>query len=294
MKNLLFSALLFSTSLTINAQKGPAKQEILYGKINREDLQKHPFSEWFDPGYNNYQPDAALSKRIKKLVSKEFSLQIFLGTWCGDSRREVPRLLRLLDEVDFPQSHLQMIALGGTDSLLKQSPRHEEAGKGIFRVPTIIVYKNNIEFNRINEFPALSLEADLYAILGLQSYTPNYKTFSMIKDWLENGTLVNKNISARSLAGRLKSLADGENELNSLAHLLLSQGKKEEALKIFQVNYYLYPESPRVLASLGEGYFKTGDQKNAVSNLERALETNKDPKMVKEILAVLYQAKDFK
>lgn len=294
MKNLLFSALLFSTSLTINAQKGPAKQEILYGKINREDLQKHPFSEWFDPGYNNYQPDAALSKRIKKLVSKEFSLQIFLGTWCGDSRREVPRLLRLLDEVDFPQSHLQMIALGGTDSLLKQSPRHEEAGKGIFRVPTIIVYKNNIEFNRINEFPALSLEADLYTILGLHSYTPNYKSFSMIKDWLENGTLVNKNISARSLAGRLKSLADGENELNSLAHLLLSQGKKEEALKIFQVNYYLYPESPRVLASLGEGYFKTGDQKNAVSNLERALETNKDPKMVKEILAVLYQAKDFK
>jgi hypothetical protein len=29
-------------------------------------------------------------------------------------------------------------------------------------------------------------------------------------------------------------LTDGENELNSLGYLLLKQGKKEEALKIFQ------------------------------------------------------------
>ena len=40
--------------------------------------------------------------------------------------------------------------------------------KGIFRVPTVIVYRNGIEVNRINEFPALSLEHDLYAILNGQ------------------------------------------------------------------------------------------------------------------------------
>ncbi len=68
----------------------------------------------------------------------------------------------------------------------------------------------------------------------------------------------------------------------------------EEALKIFQVNYYLYPESSKVLASPGEGYFKTADQKNAVSNLEKALQTNKHPKMVKEILSILHAAKDVK
>jgi tetratricopeptide (TPR) repeat protein len=89
-------------------------------------------------------------------------------------------------------------------------------------------------------------------------------------------------------------MTDGENELNSLAHLLLRQGNKEVALKIFQVNYYLYPESARVLSGLGEGYCRTGDEKNAVSNLEKALEINKEPKMVKEILAILYQAKELK
>jgi len=293
-KHIFFSALLLAMSLMINAQQPTAKQEILYGKIKKQDLQKSPFSEWFDPGYNNYQPDALLSSKIKKLISNEFTLQVFLGTWCGDSRREIPRLLRLLDDIGFSQSHLEIIALGSGDSLLKQSPRHEEAGKGIFRVPTIIVYKNNIEINRINEFPAMSLEVDLYAILSHEPYTPNYKSYSAIKKWMDNGTLLNKNISARSLAGQLKTLTEGENELNSLAHLLLNQGKNEEALKIFQVNYYLYPESSKVLASLGEGYFRTGDQKNAVSNLEKALETNKDPKMTKEILAILYAAKDLK
>ena len=294
MKKIFISALLLITAAFIKAQQPATKQDILYGMIQKEELQKSPYSEWFNTGYDNYQPDAALSDKIKKLISKDVSLQVFLGTWCGDSRREVPRLLKLLDVVGFPQKNLQIIALGGGDSLLKQSPQHEEAGKAIFRVPTIIVYKNNIEINRINEFPVLSLEADLYAILSRQSYTPNYKSFPAVKNWLENGTLLNKNISARGLAAQLKSLTDGENELNSLAHLLLDQGKKEEALKIFQVNYYLYPESSRVLSSLGEGYCKTGDQKNAVSNLERALEINKDPKMVKEILAILYEAKELK
>ena len=294
MKKIFISALLIITAAFIKAQQPATKQDILYGTIQKEELQKSPYSEWFNTGYDNYEPDVALSDKIKKLISKDVSVQVFLGTWCGDSRREVPRLLKLLDVVGFPQKNLQIIALGGSDSLLKQSPQHEEAGKAIFRVPTFIVYKNNIEINRINEFPVLSLEADLYAILSRQSYTPNYKSFPAVKNWLENGTLLNKNISARGLAAQLKSLTDGEYELNSLAHLLLQQGQKEEALKIFQVNYYLYPESSRVLSSLGEGYCKTGDQKNAVSNLERALEINKDPKMVKEILAILYEAKELK
>ena len=194
----------------------------------------------------------------------------------------------------FLQKNLQIIGLGSGDSLLKQSPRHEEEGKGIFRVPTVIVYRNGIEVNRINEFPALSLEHDLYAILSGQTYTANYKSFATIKTWLADGTLLNKNNSTRGLALQLRPLADNENELNSLAYLLLKQGRKEEALKIFQVNYYLYPESANVMSSLGEGYCKTGDMKNAVALLERSLEINKDPKLVKEILAVLYEAKGVK
>ena len=294
MKKILFVSILFIISVTVNAQPANAKLEIFYGAIQKQDLVKPPFGDWFNAGYDNYQPDPKINEKLKKLVAKGISIQVFFGTWCGDSQRELPRLLKITDEIGFPQTSLQIIALGSSDSLLKQSPQHEEEGKGIFRVPTVIIYRNGIEINRINEFPAFSLESDLYAILNRQDYIPNYKSFATIRYWLADGTLLNKNISARSLAAQLRPLTNNENELNSLAYLLLKQGKKEEALKIFQVNCHLYPESANVMSSLGEGYWKTGDNKNAVTLLERSLEINKDPKMVKEILAVLYEAKAMK
>lgn len=86
-------------------------------------------------------------------------------------------------------------------------------------------------------------------------------------------------------------MVTGERELNSLGYVLLEQGKKAEALKIFQVNAILYPESANVLSSLGEGYYENADHHNAVVTLEKALELNKEPQLVKEILNVLYKAK---
>ncbi len=294
MKNILFIIVIFIMFLQSKAQPPASKPEILYGVIQKQDLMRPAFDTWFSQGYDNYLPDPVVKDKLKKLVTKDISIQLFLGTWCGDSRREVPRMLKLLDDLDFPGKNLQLIALGGGDSLIKQSPQHEESGKGIFRVPAIIVYRNGIELNRINEFPVTSLEDDLYAILNRQPYSPNYKTFSFIRNWIESGVLLNKNISARSLAAQLRWQAEGEHELNSLAYLLMKQGKKEEALKLFQVNYALYSESGNVASSLGEGYYKTGDTKNAVLYLEKSLELNKNPAMVKEILKILYEAKGFK
>ncbi len=294
MKKIFFLTISLYISLQIIAQSSEVKPAILYGSIQKQDLMKPPFDTWYSQGYDNYIPDRAMSEKLKKLITKDIHIQLFLGTWCGDSKREVPRFLKLLDGIGFSEKNLQLIGLGGSDSLIKQSPQHEETGKGIFRVPTIIVYRNGVELNRINEFPVASLESDLYAILNKQSYSPNYKTFSFVKNWLAGGELLNKNISARSLSSQLRHLTEGEHELNSLAYLLARQEKKEEALKIFQVNYLLYPESANVVSSLGEGYYKTGDKKNAVLYLERSLELNKDPQMVKEILAILYEAKGLK
>lgn len=84
----------------------------------------------------------------------------------------------------------------------------------------------------------------------------------------------------------------GEHELNSLGYLLVKQGKKKEALQIFRMNYTLYPESSNTASSLGEGYYENGNYKKAISFLERSLELNKDPGTIKEILGILYKAKE--
>jgi tetratricopeptide (TPR) repeat protein len=75
---------------------------------------------------------------------------------------------------------------------------------------------------------------------------------------------------------------------------LLRQNRNKEALKLFQINANLYPESADVLSSLGEGYYRAGDAPNASQVLESALEVNKNPSFVKEILKLLYEVKGVK
>lgn len=281
------------TTLSI-AQTSEPKPRILYGAITKDSLTIAPYDKWFITGYDTYKPNEETAAQLKKQNFNELSIQIFLGTWCGDSKREVPRFMKLMSEIGFPVRNIKIIALGDGDSLYKQSPQHEEKGLGIFRVPTFIIYKNGIEINRINEYPVYSLEKDLLTIITNQTYTPNYRSFNLIKKWLKDSILSDENISSRGIAGQLKQLVAGENELNSLGYLLLGQNKKREALKLFQVNYALYPESANIISSLGEGYLKNNDTKNALIYLERSLEVNKDPTAVKEILELLYETKGLK
>jgi tetratricopeptide (TPR) repeat protein len=276
------------------AQTSEPKPRILYGAITKDSLAVSPYDKWFTTGYHAYKPNAETVAQLKKQNFKDYSIQIFLGTWCGDSKRETPRFMKLMNDISFPADKIKIITVGDGDSLYKQSPQHEEKGLGIFRVPTFIIYKNGVEINRINEYPVNSLEKDVLNIISSQTYAPNYRSFSLITKWLNDGTLLDENISSRSMAGQLKQLVAGENEINSLAYLLLKQGKTKEALKLFQANYNLYPESANIISSLGEGYLKNKDTKNALIYLERSLEQNKDPKAVKEILALLYEAKGLK
>jgi len=290
MQKLIVSLCAIASTIMTLAQASVNKPEILYGAVQQSDLQKPPYNKWFDSIYSAYDPSSITISKIPKQQLKDIRIEIFFGTWCGDSRREVPRFLKIMDQLAIPVSKISLIATG-SDSLYKQSPQHEEAGKGIFRVPVFIIYKNGVEINRINEFPVTSLEKDLAVILADQPYSPNYRSFALVKNWLQGGDLVDKNTSLRGLALQLKYLVAGERELNSLGYVLLEQGKKAEALKIFQVNAILYPESANVLSSLGEGYYENADHHNAVVTLEKALELNKEPQLVKEILNVLYKAK---
>lgn len=290
----IFIAILVMALSTIAFSQPSSKPEILYGAITQADLAKPPYNKWFDSTYKSYQPAAATVAAIRAGGIKDIEVEIFLGTWCGDSRREVPRFMKLLTDISIPGKKIKMIALGAGDSLYKQSPQHEETGKGIFRVPVFIVYKNGKELGRINEFPVISLEKDLHSILSGAGYVPNYKSFSLIDAWLNDDVLTDKNSNIRGLALQLKPLLNSERELNSLGYLLLEHGKKQEAFRIFQVNAQLYPESANVLSSLGEGYFRTGDARSAVQFLEKALEINKDPLLVKEILKILYEVKGVK
>lgn len=138
---------------------------LLLGKINIQQLEQSPFAEWYKTGYTAYQPDSLVKDSLATLV-KSYRFELFFGTWCGDSQREVPRIMKLLDDLHIKPSDLTIIAVGNSDTLYKQSPAHEEKGKSILRVPTLNVYMEGKEVGRIIEIPAKSWEKDLLSILN--------------------------------------------------------------------------------------------------------------------------------
>jgi hypothetical protein len=153
--------------------KDAGGNDMLLGKCTISSLRTAPFDSWFFSSWHSYTVDSATCNFIRPLL-KGKKLLLFLGTWCGDSRREVPRMLKMLECCNFPEQDMQLVMVSNGDSLYKQSPTHEERGYGIVRVPTLVILTNGIETGRIVEFPVISLEKDLLAILRKDPYTPNY------------------------------------------------------------------------------------------------------------------------
>lgn len=286
----LITAIAVCLCIALSAQQ-QTTDRILYGAFTADSLQQQPYSKWFTKNYNEYTTNQQIKKQLTALSLKGINIEIFMGTWCGDSKREVPRFLKILDDINFEKKNVKIIGTGGSDSLYKQSPQGQEKGKGIFRVPVFIVYKNGIEMGRINEFAATTLERDLLAITTSNANTPNYKSFACISKWFNEGVLADSNANIRGLAAQLKTLVANEHELNSAAYVLLKQQYIKEALTIFKINAGLYPESGNVLSSLGEGYLKNGDTDKAITVLENSLIYEKDFAAIKEILQLLYKAK---
>lgn len=137
---------------------------MLVGVTDRSAFELPDFSEWYNNEYIGYESDEFIIGQIKEL-SASIDIQIFMGTWCSDSRREVPRFLKILNVSEFNQNKLQIINVDRQ----KESPTHEERNKNIEFVPTFIIKKNGNEIGRIVEFPIITLESDLlYILLGIE------------------------------------------------------------------------------------------------------------------------------
>lgn len=130
----------------------PASSPVLTGILERARVEREV------PGWVS---DAAIDvEAAKKLaqVPPGATVKIVLGTWCGDSRREVPRLWKALDVAgDVPFS----VEIIGVD------PDMNEATftLGVRWVPTIMVLRDGEEVGRIVESAPTVIEKDLLSLL---------------------------------------------------------------------------------------------------------------------------------
>jgi hypothetical protein len=133
----------------------------LLGYFKPDQLSHYPYSTWYLKGYDEYELKTEAINKLYDINKDDITIKVVMGVWCPDSRREVPRFMRVLNAWQFPVGKVTFI---GVDDA-KQSPVGEYVKLDIVRVPTFIIYKNNIEAGRIIENPVTSLDQDMVNIL---------------------------------------------------------------------------------------------------------------------------------
>jgi hypothetical protein len=141
---------------------------VLLGPVTRQQVEA-AVPTWVQAGIEA-EPDLAAARALAG-VEPGAEVTVLLGTWCGDSRREVARLWRALDAIGAdaaggPGGGLPFtLTYIGIDEA-KQQPAAAVAAAGLQYVPTLIVRRGGSEVGRIVEKAPHGVEVDLLALLG--------------------------------------------------------------------------------------------------------------------------------
>jgi len=169
-KSILTISVLFFTAQQLSAQKVVVGREVettddgkmLLGNQLKAKFLEAPYSDWYVKEHDEYALDQKAISELKKDKINSYSITVFIGTWCEDSHRDFPRLMKILEEVKYPESKLTIIAVNRK----KESPTGDEVRYNIQKVPTIILERYGKEVGRIIEMPTTGyIERDLVEIL---------------------------------------------------------------------------------------------------------------------------------
>ncbi len=137
----------------------PAERPVLLGHVQREQVEA-AVPDWVEAEVAS-APDGEAVKRLAA-VPRGATVTVFLGSWCGDSRREVSRLWHGLDqvggEVPFAISYVAV-------DPAKKEPADLVSGNDLRYVPTFIVRRDGKEVGRIVESAPHGIERDLLSLL---------------------------------------------------------------------------------------------------------------------------------
>lgn len=161
---LFFAPVIHSFSQDINKkiQNNISNEEILIGLCNRQGLQSGSNAKWFNDefGYYNYLMERSTLDSIKA-IADSFQITIVMGTWCSDSREQIPRFYCILDYLKYKEKNLTLYCVDRNKKTMANETDHLD----IQKVPTIIFYHKGSEIGRIIETPVKSLEKDMVKII---------------------------------------------------------------------------------------------------------------------------------
>lgn len=171
MKYLLAFALFFYITASVTAQipdkvmDEKSQTMILIGYTGSEFLNEGEFGISYATEFANYLPDTLLISQISNFLSAEngeIKITLVLGTWCGDSKEQVPRFYKINSLLTSKFNEIEIISV----DRLKKAGSLDISGLKIEKVPTFIFYRNGIEIGRIVETPLKTIEDDIMRIIS--------------------------------------------------------------------------------------------------------------------------------
>ncbi|CAI8789555.1 TlpA family protein disulfide reductase [Chryseobacterium sp. IT-36CA2] len=168
--NIVAFSSLFLATQQLSAQKVVVNREVdtqkdgkmLLGNQLKEQFLKAPYADWYVKEHDEYAIDEKAVSELRKGKIGTYEVVVFLGTWCEDSHRDFPRLMKILEAANYPENKLNIIAVNRK----KESPTGDESLYNIQKVPTIILKRYGKEVGRIIEMPTTGyIERDLVQIL---------------------------------------------------------------------------------------------------------------------------------
>lgn len=141
-------------------------EPIARGWISRSVLEG-PLHREFKVSYDTATVEAPFIAMLKS-VDQGIKTIVVLGTWCPDSRRNVPHFLKVADACGMPSDSIKLYGVDRS----KKSDDGLTAEYNIERVPTFIFFKGGKEIGRIVESPELTIEQDMLRIFTAAAAQP--------------------------------------------------------------------------------------------------------------------------
>ncbi|WP_157939524.1 thioredoxin family protein [Gracilimonas amylolytica] len=133
-------------------------QNNLVGEVSVEQILDH--NRIFRIYTERYEPDEEALQFLKR-VEGDISLRVFFGSWCRESTKYLPGLVKTLNVVNNNEIKATYM---GVDAQKKFPDRFLKLFD-IKYIPTVVVLKNGIEVGRIVEKPQQPIETELVQIL---------------------------------------------------------------------------------------------------------------------------------
>ena len=151
---------LFSQTKNVVIMDEKINKNVMIGYCDRSGLEKGVFGTYFASQYDLYYPKDGVIKKLTEEINK-VQITIVFATWCSDSRLQLGRFYKILDETGYKEKNLTAIGVNRDKNALSVNIENLD----VKLVPTFIIYQNGNELGRIVESPKKSLEDDLWKIV---------------------------------------------------------------------------------------------------------------------------------